>query len=341
MNLPELGPQINPHFFGLDKSYLFFGRVEDREDPLQLGRVRIRVFGIHPDDKTLVPTEDLPWAIPIVPITSALVGGVGTAPVGILPDSIVVGFFADGIDRQIPMFFGVISGGTGHFAAGGDGASGSNNTDLTNLPPAQTSGSVVQKGTQCAKNLLVAIPGLKPHHAAAITGNLAAESGLRAVREGSARVGPPWPRGTPGKGYGWAQWTNTSNGTGNLNSYLDFCSQNHLDPASDDANIKYLGVWLDGKTGDRGIAGYVNKMKANQTVTVKGYWAGTYDCSTVEGATAYWMAVAERPKKGLDHLNSRISYAKQILNNVQGGGKNGNLGGPITAQQKPQTGTKK
>ena len=41
---------------------VFTGVVEDRMDPQKLGRVRVRCFFIHPIDKTLVPTEDLPWA---------------------------------------------------------------------------------------------------------------------------------------------------------------------------------------------------------------------------------------------------------------------------------------
>ena len=40
----------------------FMGVVEDRRDPDELGRVRVRCFGIHPDDKNTLPTNDLPWA---------------------------------------------------------------------------------------------------------------------------------------------------------------------------------------------------------------------------------------------------------------------------------------
>ena len=36
--------------------------VEDRNDPTKLGRVRVRCVGYHTDNKTKIPTEDLPWA---------------------------------------------------------------------------------------------------------------------------------------------------------------------------------------------------------------------------------------------------------------------------------------
>lgn len=53
-------------------SQMFYtGVVEDIHDPLMLGRVRVRVVGVHTENKVLLPTEDLPWATPVLPITSA------------------------------------------------------------------------------------------------------------------------------------------------------------------------------------------------------------------------------------------------------------------------------
>ena len=48
----------------------FVGVVEDRNDPLSLGRCRVRAFGIHTEDKAMIPTEDLPWATPVMPFNS-------------------------------------------------------------------------------------------------------------------------------------------------------------------------------------------------------------------------------------------------------------------------------
>lgn len=40
---------------------VYFGRVEQRIDPLRLGRLRVRISGIHSDE---IQTEDLPWCLP-------------------------------------------------------------------------------------------------------------------------------------------------------------------------------------------------------------------------------------------------------------------------------------
>ena len=41
---------------------LYYGIVEDRHDPLKVGRVRVRVHGIHTHDKQLLASADLPWS---------------------------------------------------------------------------------------------------------------------------------------------------------------------------------------------------------------------------------------------------------------------------------------
>jgi hypothetical protein len=49
------------------KMSLYTGVVENRNDPLKLGRVKVRVHGVHNTDIAILPTEDLPWAIVIQP----------------------------------------------------------------------------------------------------------------------------------------------------------------------------------------------------------------------------------------------------------------------------------
>lgn len=94
----------------MDNMTMFQGVVEDRNDPLKLGRVKVRCFGYHTADKNSLPTSDLPWAHPITPITSASESGIGDAPVGPVEGTWVVGFFRDGSDAQFPVFFGTIPG---------------------------------------------------------------------------------------------------------------------------------------------------------------------------------------------------------------------------------------
>jgi len=93
-----------------DKFVWWHGFVEDVDDPLKLGRCRVRIFGFHTEDKTLIPTDSLPWATPMMPYTSASASGIGTSPTGILPGSWVIGFFRDGIQCQQPMILGSYNG---------------------------------------------------------------------------------------------------------------------------------------------------------------------------------------------------------------------------------------
>ena len=70
------------------------GVVEDVHDPMKIGRVRVRVVGYHNPNKEDLPTNDLPWALPIMPITSASITGIGSSCTGLVPGSVVIGFFA-------------------------------------------------------------------------------------------------------------------------------------------------------------------------------------------------------------------------------------------------------
>ena len=96
------------NIFSKDGFIWWIGVVEDRMDPEKVGRVRVRIFGYHPADKSSVPTDHLPWAIPILPTTSSSLSGVGITPLGSLEGSWVLGFFLDGADMQQPAIFGTI-----------------------------------------------------------------------------------------------------------------------------------------------------------------------------------------------------------------------------------------
>ena len=88
----------------------FFGVVEDRQDPLKMGRVRVRAFGVHTEDRSKIPTESLPWATPIMPYTSASISGIGESPTGPVEGTWVFGFFVDGKQLQQPMIMGTLAG---------------------------------------------------------------------------------------------------------------------------------------------------------------------------------------------------------------------------------------
>lgn len=85
---------------------LWVGRVVDLDDPEKLGRVRVRMIGLHVEDETLIPTDTLPWAIVSSPGQSASINGVGSSPTGIDIGSSAWGFFLDGASMQQPLLCG-------------------------------------------------------------------------------------------------------------------------------------------------------------------------------------------------------------------------------------------
>ena len=91
------------NFLGHDGFIWWIGIIEDINDPLTLGRCKVRCFGYHPAKKTnLVPTEDLPWALAIHPLNTPNLYG---APK--LGDW-VFGFFLDALSAQEPAILGYL-----------------------------------------------------------------------------------------------------------------------------------------------------------------------------------------------------------------------------------------
>ena len=60
-------------FAGTGQFVWWIGFVENRNDPLKLGRVKVRCVGWHSENKMQLPTNMLPWAVPIIPINSSVV----------------------------------------------------------------------------------------------------------------------------------------------------------------------------------------------------------------------------------------------------------------------------
>lgn len=88
---------------------LYTGCVENRQDPLKLGRCQVRVVSLHNHDKSQLKTEDLPWAYPMQSITSAAISGIGHSPLGPVEGTWVVIMFRDD-DEQQPIILGSIGG---------------------------------------------------------------------------------------------------------------------------------------------------------------------------------------------------------------------------------------
>lgn len=97
-----------------DKIMGFYrGVVEDNKDPQKAGRVRVRVFGLHteqkyPTETEGIPTEELPWAEPCLPIMEGSISGFGMWSVPVQGSHVML-FFEDGNPCH-PMYFASLPG---------------------------------------------------------------------------------------------------------------------------------------------------------------------------------------------------------------------------------------
>ena len=94
---------------GQDGFSWFIGVVEDRDDPWRAGRVRVRCLGHHSEDVIDIPTEELPWATPMMPVTAGANSGIGVSPHFLIEGTWVVGFFRDPA-KQEPVIMGALPG---------------------------------------------------------------------------------------------------------------------------------------------------------------------------------------------------------------------------------------
>src|SRR6056300_281453 len=95
-------PVNRSEFYGDDTRW-FVGRVISVNDPLEMGRVKVRIVGIH--DNPEITVGDLPWAQVVIPITEGGSSGLG-ASTGIREQAQVFGIFLDGLHSQLPLVFG-------------------------------------------------------------------------------------------------------------------------------------------------------------------------------------------------------------------------------------------
>lgn len=102
----------NTNFAGKDGFYWWIGEVEDNQDPLTLGRVKVRVLNYYTNpaggSADNLPTDDLPWATVLQGTDQAGNDGQGESSGQLQPGAICMGFFMDGESAQIPVVMGVI-----------------------------------------------------------------------------------------------------------------------------------------------------------------------------------------------------------------------------------------
>jgi hypothetical protein len=90
---------------------IYLGICEDNStDPLKMGRIKVRVFGIHTEirkgneDFKGIKTEDLPWALPVNNFAS--IDGISNFSVPENGSTVLVTFLD--VDKQNPIYFGSI-----------------------------------------------------------------------------------------------------------------------------------------------------------------------------------------------------------------------------------------
>ena len=92
-------------------NHIYLGVVEDNNDPDKAGKVLVRIAGIHTPKKVKgktegIPTDELPWALPMMPMAG--VSGLGYNGVPKQGDWIAL-FFRGG-NHNNPVYFGSLKG---------------------------------------------------------------------------------------------------------------------------------------------------------------------------------------------------------------------------------------
>lgn len=97
-----------------DKLFGFYrGVVEDNNDPEKAGRVRVRVFGLHTEKNTKteiegIPTDELPWAEPCLPVVEGSISGFGMWGVPLQGSHVMV--FFENTNPMQPRYFASMPG---------------------------------------------------------------------------------------------------------------------------------------------------------------------------------------------------------------------------------------
>ena len=89
------------------------GKFDNKEQVKGWGRrYKVRIIGIHDQGEATLPSDQLPWAQVMYPITAG--GGQGEVyqTPGIRQGNFVFGFFMDGPDGQVPVIMGILGNNT-------------------------------------------------------------------------------------------------------------------------------------------------------------------------------------------------------------------------------------
>ena len=119
----EGGSLFNPGFLGSNFSW-WVGQIADDStwrDNISAGkypdkdsipgwgrRYKVRIIGLHDQGEEQIPSDQLPWANVMYPITAGGGQTASKATPNIRQGNMVFGFFLDGQDQQVPVIMGVL-----------------------------------------------------------------------------------------------------------------------------------------------------------------------------------------------------------------------------------------
>jgi len=170
-------PTVN--FVGKDGFFWWVGEVEQVNDPMELGRVRVRVLGYYTNVRggtvNDLPTKQLPWATVLQHTSQAGNDGQGESSGQLQPGAIVMGFFMDGESAQMPIVIGVMRVNKDaktktkkQFAFTGENMEPGIAPNPAALPPGETNSIALKEGTTESnfvrpgtQNTSVATPNMK------------------------------------------------------------------------------------------------------------------------------------------------------------------------------------
>lgn len=187
-----------------DENRWFIGKVISIDDPQELGRVQIRIFGIHGEDEQVISQADLPWAQVVVPVTEGQSSGIG-ATTGIKPQTQVYGIFLDGKDSQLPLVLGGIP-------------------KIESTRQRRESPNILfgESNTERAFNYFISAEGgeFTPQQTCGIIGNLLVESGSGVQTDIN-----PLAKNTSEGSFGIAQWNPAAAAGYRLTRLQQFCHE--------------------------------------------------------------------------------------------------------------------